>query len=140
MQIQCRTIFDITKTGVTGHFRPAQLPFRDRSGRNIIDIVTWTRSRNQQRNWETINQLLQLRTQIFDLSDPKEENGYWIFDFKVEFEGVFGTGNDPYGVLKQDCDGVPMLIGLGEEYALTPVLTPEGSQQNIWFETISVNN
>ena len=56
MQIRCRTLFDITETGVTGHFKPHRIPFRDNAGQQISDQVTWDRARNQQRNLETISQ------------------------------------------------------------------------------------
>ena len=140
MQIRCRTIFDISQTGITGHFRPSQIPFTDRAGNNITDLTTWTRARNQQRNLETISQILQLRTQIFDVTIPIQDNGYWTFEFVVEFDGIYQLDQDMFGILKNDCDSVPMISGLTEMYTLTPLLTPNGSQQNIWFETISVNN
>ena len=140
MQISCRTTFDITQTGITGHFKPSQIPFKDRAGNNIVDLVTWNRSRNQQRNLETITQILQLRTQIFEVGIPTESKGYWTFEFMVEFDGIFQLEQDTFGILKQDCEGVPMLAGLDEQYTLTPVLTTDGSQQNIWFEQITVNN
>jgi len=137
MQIRCRTIFDITETGITGHFKPSQIPFNDRAGNRIVDLLTWTRSRNQQRNLETISQILQLRTQIFDLSCPVDDNGYWAFEFSVEFEGIYQQDRDIFGILKQDCNGVPMLLGLNEKHAITTNLITDGSQQNIWFETIN---
>ena len=139
MQISCRTTFDVTQTGTTGHFKPSQIPFGDRAGNNINDLSSWDRSRNQQRNLETISQILQLRTQIFDLTAPVEHNGYWAFEFSVEFDGIYQQGQDVFGILKQDCEGVPMLVGLGEKYTITPMLTASGSQQNIWFELITVN-
>jgi hypothetical protein len=140
MQIQCRTIFDISETGITGHYKPQQVPFRDRAGNNIVDQAAWTRSRNQQRNLETITQLLQLRTQIFDVSTPETNQGYWSFWFDVEFEGIYQQGQDVFGILKKDCEGVPMLLGLDEKFVTNSFLTAEGSQQNIWFEISSVNN
>lgn len=140
MQILCRTLFDITQTGTTGHFKPSHVPTTDRAGQAIVDHQTWTKSRNQQRNLETITQILQLRTQIFNATVPAEHNGYWTFSFEVEFENIYQLDDNEFGILKQDAEGVPMLVGLTEEYALTPVLTTEGSQQNIWFETIAINN
>ena len=139
MQIHCRTTFDITETGITGHFKPSQIPFADRAGTKITDQLSWSRSRNQQRNFETVSQLLQLRTQIFDVSTPTEHNGYWSFEFAVEFDGVYQQDQDIFGILKQDCDGVPMVIGLNENYPLASVLTVDGCQQNIWFELITIN-
>ena len=140
MQIRCRTTFDISQTGITGHFKPSQIPFTDRAGNNIVDLDTWSRSRNQQRNLETISQILQLRTQIFEVGTPKDSNGYWSFEFSVEFDGIYQHGLDTFGILKQDCDSVPMIVGLNEKYTLTPMLVTDGSQQNIWFELIAVNS
>ena len=140
MQIRCRTLFDISHTGTTGHFKSSQVPYNDRVGNKITDLATWTRSRNQQRNFETIMQVLQLRTQLFDLQQPIYTAGHWQFDFAIEFEGVYQLDRDPYGTLKNDCEGVPMLVGLDEKHILTPVLTTDGSQQNIWFETVTINN
>jgi len=136
MQIRCRTIFDVSQTGITGHFKPSQIPFTDRAGNNITDLTAWTRARNQQRNLETITQILQLRTQIFDVSVPVENNGYWTFEYAVEFDGIYQQDQDLFGILKQDCNEVPMITGLNETYTVTPVLTVDGSQQNIWFEQI----
>lgn len=139
MQIQCRTIFDITETGTTGQFRPQQVPFNNRANNTIVDQATWARSRNQQRNLETILQLLQLRTQIFDVTVPINDKGYWSFLFSIEFEGIYQQGQDAFGILKQDCEDVPMLIGLDESFVTNTMLTTHGSQQNIWFEII-INN
>lgn len=140
MQIRCRTLFDITNTGITGHYKPSQIPFTDRAGKQIVDLNSWNKSRNQQRNWETITQLLQLRTQIFDVTTPVCTNGCWQFEFAVEFEGIYQLDSDTFGILKQDSESVPMLTGLDEEHFLTPTLTTDGSQQNIWFELVLVNN
>lgn len=139
MLIRCCTLFDITETGITGHFKPSQIPFQDHAGQNITDLASWTRSRNQQRNFETITQVLQLRTQLFDISIPTEDNDRWCFDFNVEFEGIYQQDQDAFGTLKKDCDGVPMIVGLNDQYMLTPFLITTGSQQNIWFEYVMVN-
>ena len=67
-RIRVTTDFDCTNTGVTGHFKPSKLPFRDHADQLIENEDDWIRSRNQQRNLETISQILQLRTQIFDFN------------------------------------------------------------------------
>jgi hypothetical protein len=139
MKIRCLTLFDITETGTTGHFRPTQIPFINRAGSTIASITDWNRSRNQQRNFETITQVLQLRTQIFDVTAPTK-NSKWEFEFDVEVDEIYQLGQDTFGILKQDCEDVPMIIGLDDEYVLTPSLVTSGSQQNIWFETVAVNN
>ena len=140
MLIHCCTLFDITETGITGHFKTSQIPFTDRAGQQIADQAGWNRARNQQRNLETISQVLQLRTQIFDVTAPTTNNGRWCFDFVVEAEGIYQQDRDLFGILKNDCEGVPMIIGLDDQYMLTPFLITKGSQQNIWFEYVMVNN
>lgn len=139
MKIRCSTHFDITETGTTGHFRPSQAPYNDRAGNLISNISDWNRSRNQQRNFETITQVLQLRTQIFNVTTPVKD-GKWEFEFEVESDGIYQQDQDVFGILKQDCNDVPMIVGLNDEYALTPQLVTEGSQQNIWFEEALINN
>jgi len=138
MRIRCSTHFDITETGTTGHFRPSQVPYNDRVNNLISNISDWNRSRNQQRNFETITQVLQLRTQIFDVTTPVK-NSKWEFEFEVESDGIYQQGQDLFGILKQDCEDVPMIVGIGDEYTLTPSLVTSGSQQNIWFDAV-VNN
>jgi|TARA_R110000868_G_scaffold233789_1_gene487513 hypothetical protein len=136
MKIRCRTLFDITATGVTGHYKPSRIPFQDRSGKEITNESTWHLSRNQQRNWETITQLLQLRTQINDVSDPEINDGIWQFEFGTDIHQVFGDSNDSLGLLKNDCEGVPMLTGLNEKSRFSVTLIANGSDQNIWFDVI----
>ena len=136
MKIRCRTLFDITATGVTGHYKPSRIPFRDRSGKEITNESTWHLSRNQQRNWETITQLLQLRTQINDVSDPEINDGIWQFEFGTDIHQVFGDSNDPLGLLKNDCEGVPMLTGLNERSRFSVTLIASDPNQNIWFDVI----
>jgi hypothetical protein len=139
MKIRCLTLFDITETGTTGHFRPTQIPFSNRAGNTINNVADWNKSRNQQRNFETITQVLQLRTQIFDVTVPVKNNK-WEFEFAVESQEIYQQGQDLFAILKQDCEDVPMIVGLDDEYTLTPSLVTSGSQQNIWFDLVSVNN
>lgn len=135
MRYVCQTLFDITATGVTGHFRPTRLPFLDQAGQEISDQKTWDRSRNQQRNWETLTQIIGLRTQIFDLRPPvRDQSGTsWMFEFETELDGVFGPNSDPTEILRADADGVPMLLDLDNRADLVPVLRTHGLEQNIWF-------
>ena len=137
MKIRCRTLFDITATGITGHHKPSRIPFQDRSGQPIVDERSWNRGRNQQRNWETLTQLIQLRTQLNELQDPRIENNMWQFDFGTDVEDVFSNGNDPLGALYTDCTDVPMITGLAELSSFAPMLITSGPDQNIWFEIVS---
>ena len=142
MKFACQTLFDITATGITGHCKTTRMPFLDRAGQTIRDTESWNRSRNQQRNWETITQILGLRTQIFALTDPiQDQTGTrWMFEFETEFDGVYGPESDPVSVLRLDAAGVPMLRELDNDPDIDTVLITDGPRQNIWFAPISINN
>jgi len=141
MKFVCQTLFDITVTGVTGHFKATRLPFNDHSGQQITNQTIWNRARNQQRNWETITQILGLRTQLFDLTLPiKDRTGTrWMFEFETDRDGVFGPDSDPTEIIRSDAAGVPMLLDLDNRSDLLPVLCTNGPNQNIWFATLPIN-
>lgn len=130
--IKCRTLFDITNTGVVGHFKSSRIHYQD--------AEAWNRARNQQRNWETLTQLIQLRTQISDITPPIETDGIWSFEFSTETPGVFGSDADPTEILRSDADGVPMLRELNNDPNIETILVTSGPTQNIWFDLISINN
>jgi hypothetical protein len=142
MKYVCQTRFDITATGVTGHYKSARIPFLDRAGQTIKNEESWNRSRNQQRNWETLTQILSLRTQLFLLTDPVQDltGTRWMFEFETESDGIYGPDSDPVLILRSDANGVPMLRELNNDPDIENVLVTEGAQQNIWFAPISINN
>ena len=133
MRFTCRTYFDITATGVTGHYKSSRVPFKDSSGQPIENEAAWNYARNQQRNWETITQLLSLRTQIFNMEEPVQTQDFWQFEFESETPDAFGPPENPTELLLSDSAGVPMLVGLNERQELLPLLTVSGAEQNIWF-------
>ena len=139
MKIRVDTYFDCTATGTTGHFRQVQLPMINRIGDTIADEAAWNRSRNQQRNFETLLQLIGLYTQPLELSVPTmdPQTQLWSFEFEVEFEGVFATDVDNLGLLKQQARNVPMITGLGEQQTLPRQLIPDG---NIFFSELNNAN
>jgi len=141
MKFACQTLFDITATGITGHCKLTRMPFQDHAGQLIRDSESWNRSRNQQRNWETLTQILSLRTQLFEITDPiPDQTGTrWMFEFETETEGVYGPEDDPVSVLRADAAGVPMLRELNNDPDIDTVLITEGPRQNIWFAPISIN-
>ena len=126
-KIRCRTLFDITKTDVKHQFNAGKLPFRDSVGHLINDHRQWMLARNQQRNWETIIQLLSLRTQPHEVTDPRSPQGddpWWSFEFSVEDTTALRSDDREYGQIEQDCSMVPMLIGLEERVKITPMIIP----------------
>jgi hypothetical protein len=139
MKILCQTLFDCSFTGVTGNFRSSALPFRDRTGQLIDNVQDWNRSRNQQRNYETLLQIFGLRTQPMNISQPVKNGNRWEFSFETETESVFGLPGveDPLHSLKLDCEGVPMVQTLEATALNTSVLSAAGTQQNIWFQVIN---
>jgi len=136
----CRTLFDCTYTGVTGNFRINQLPFVDQSGKSITSQAEWNHARNQQRNWETIMQMISLRAQPTMVQDPALVDHAWEFVFEVETPGVYSANGtiDNYDTLLSECQGIPMIVGLTENSALQSQLSATVEPVNIWFK--SVNN
>ena len=139
MKVLCRTLFDCTFTGVTGHFRENQLPLVTKTDLVIKTPADWNRARNQHRNWESLIQVISLRTQPMDVVLPKKQLDGWYFEFEVEAEGVLSSGHntDDLAGLVADCEGVPMITGLDESVAITSTLHAAGADQNIWFTAIN---
>ncbi len=128
------TWFDITSTGVT-----------KASSRNAYE-------RNQQRNWETLQQVLGLRTQPLNLQTPKQITGadlsqfnfgsdytgkanVWTTEFTVDQVDVFTRDGDTVALLKEDADLIPMITELAESVLINPACTQTSGQHcNIYFQ------
>ena len=139
MRVLCHTLFDCTFTGVTGHFRESQLPLTTKTGLVLQTQADWNRARNQHRNWESLVQVISLRTQPMNMTRPIKRATGWHFEFSVESEGVLGSGfnsGDLDGLIA-DCEGVPMVTGLDESEVITATLHARGTNQNIWFSAIN---
>lgn len=132
------------------HRKAATLtPFYDSEGNLIESESDWHRGRNQQRNFETLVQLLSLRTQPQELERSKKiinqdltkiglgnydkNNLVWTLDFTVEFDSIFKIGNDDLGLLRDDFDKIPMITGLKETANLQPYFETSGTMTNISF-------
>ena len=133
------TYFDCTPTG-TMSYRKLQPNTKNAVGHKINTLDDWNFSRNQQRNWETILQVVSLKTQALDITNPvimtREAKKVWQFSFGIEHEDIYNDGTDKLGLLKQEVHGVPMIIGLNETYSegfLMPYLLATGENQNIMF-------
>ena len=126
------TLIDITKTDVT-KFTPEL-----------------ERMRNKQRNWETVVQILGLRTQIMSInqlktetkdlsqhvfgSDYQDKQRVWTFEFEVEFENLYLQDHDPYSILKNDFAQSPIILGLDETAKPPmPLFYTDGPSKNIYF-------
>lgn len=117
------TLVDITETGVIRNTREQEF------------------TRNQQRNWECMIQVIGLRAQPLLLTSPLESKktfGHygiqrvWEFEFSVEHTGVFGDSRSSTVYLESDFDGVPFIVGLREtvDFPLAAFVSA-GSHQNI---------
>jgi len=144
MRLRCYTLFDITPTGVTLRRKPS-----------LIDNENdWERQRRTQCNYDTLIQVISLRSLPEDISTVKktdtlfkdskfgflfedEENQQcWTFDFTVAQKSVFNDGYTELGALYYDCSGVPMLKtdSAWDKLPLFLDITPE--LRNIYFEIL----
>lgn len=131
------TLIDITKTDITNYTPELE------------------RMRNKQRNWETVVQILGLRTQTMSIkqlatgtkdlsqymfgSNYQNKQRVWTFEFDIEFENLYLLDQDPYGALKKDFAQIPVLLGLDE--TATPQLAlfyTDGPFNNIYFKSLKV--
>jgi hypothetical protein len=138
IRVKCTTSFDITETGVRNRSYRADQPFNDRRGQTIKTVTEWQQARNQQSNWETVNQVISLRTLPEKISSPVADaiSTTWSFEFDVVDPSAIFYNSDPVGYLKADCAGVPMITGLKETGSMLPFLTTDGEFANIWFDVV----
>ena len=128
--VDCFTLIDITRTGVVAYYKDGMPMFLDDADQIINDEHTWLRSRNQQRNYETIIQVISLRAQPVYLEDPRrlkqqELSEYnftnttstqdvWRFSFSPEQSDVYKRDNNPLAALEEDIADIPIILGLNE--------------------------
>jgi hypothetical protein len=138
IRVKCSTLFDITETGVKNRSYKAKIVFKDSNGQEITSSGDWNRARNQQCNWETINQIISLRTLPENITSPVfvETTKIWYFEFDVVDPASIFRDGDPVGYLLNDCVGVPMILGLDEIAGTASTIVGTGPDTNIWFELI----
>lgn len=128
------TLIDITPTGVISYTAEKE------------------KERNQQRNWETIQQIISLRTQPTIMTvdsvvdDVKNyhfgihytgEHKIWQFNFAVEYADIYQDGNDKFGLVKYDFKITPVILGLTETaIPELPLFYPKGPLNNIYFKSM----
>lgn len=128
-QITLFTLVDITATGV----------IRSNFGEDCLE-------RNQQRNWETILQILGLRTQPIIVSGPtlSHSNDLDWLDFGEFYTGchsvwtvVFTSEQNVYQIdqLEKDFEQIPVVTGLTETAKfMLPIFYPHGTIKNVYFK------
>ena len=142
MKIRCSTLFDITHTGVDNHNRTVVWPYVTRTGLTITNQGDLLRARNQQRNLDTIIQVLSMRTQPLNIGDVEiledQDPGswgfgiiaqpakVWSFTFEVETPGIWTNDKDELYWLRSDTQGVPMILNLTETVITEPWINSDG--------------
>jgi hypothetical protein len=145
------TLFDITKTGVLKMFNADISVFVDDADQLVRNRTEWDRSRNQQRNWETVMQIIGLRAQPIMLENPQKITDFslsglgfgesygnsqtvWVTSFATDHADVYSTSTDPVGLLKTESTFVPMIMGLKESANITKsCIIAQGSDANTVF-------
>lgn len=138
MKIEVTTAFDCTPTGITGNFSRDRLPITTGQGQQLTNQLEWAHARNQQRNWETMLQLMQLRSHVMAYSEPQHQpdTNLWKFDFEIERPEVYDNGTHPLGCLLDDCVNVPIVIKLTESAGCANTIYVAGAEQNVWFRIL----
>lgn len=143
-RISCYTLFDITQTGVLNRNIPTDL---------ITKELVYKRS--TQANFDTLLQVINLRSQPESISSPRkldvrfdeftkfgtsfkqyQDKSYpcWRFKFDIFNHSVFNMNDDELGALYHDCHNVPMII-CGTEFEKLPnFLDTDIESRNIYFE------
>jgi len=146
------TLVDITENGVLRN----QFPFKTKSGELVHDSATLAIARNQQANFTTLIQLLQMRSNIDWEDTPVKQtdnitnrrfgsvfegrHATWQFEWQVEQSEVYAFDSDPVGGLIQDFDQIP-IINFCKETAAFPrnvFNTQDPRYINTYFTKITV--
>lgn len=145
-KVECLCLFDITATAINGHQRNIEYPYVTKTGITINNHLELSQARNQQRNLDTVLQLIGMRTQVFEITDPTVIDSVpdvfawagtgakvWRFTFEVEPQSQWSIDNDDFWILKNDSDRTPMLMGLTETATMDPWLVTQGNNINIIY-------
>lgn len=141
-RMRCYTLFNITQTGVLNRSRP-----------NITDTLDWLEKRNTQCNFDTILQVISLRSQPEVVRIPIKQqltetiinkfgyyynltphDYYYFFEFEIQHASVFENGIQQYGALYNDCINVPMIRCKDQHNSLPEMLDITIELRNIYFE------
>jgi hypothetical protein len=147
-KIRCFTLFDITKTNVTNK--------KSLLNATTVEALDWQSKRNTQCNLDTVIQVVSLRAQPENITDPvklvldpeklenfgflystEEPNSCWAFEFSVNYKSVFSDGHDDLGSLYTDCDLVPMIKNDRNYIQMPSFLDTSPELRNIYFEVLS---
>jgi hypothetical protein len=147
--IRLHTLFDISESGTNKNYNARFLNLRDSQGVILSNSKLWEFSRNQQRNLDTVRQLLCLRQEVTYLSRPtlrsKQERHQHRFGKRFEFLDIwtidFAYDNMDHDFMLRaiydDFDGIPMITGLKETVTINPACSrTSGANRNVYFSKI----
>jgi hypothetical protein len=148
MKLRCFSLFDITKTNVTSK--------KSLLGASPEEAREWQNRRNTQCNLDTIIQVISLRAQPENITEPMqdylddeknenfgflynldEQQTFWYFDFSVNYSSVFADGEDELGALYNDCEDVPMIKTNASPNNIPFSLDTTPELRNIYFKILS---
>jgi hypothetical protein len=138
--IRCYTLIDITATGFT------------RRPKTPAEVIL----RNQQRNYETFQQLISLRSQPtiervpvqlqdVHIDDHTFGNYYmpslfpytiWMFNFYSEQLDAYSNADSPIGSLISDFNNIPIIDNLTETAKINNTINTLGDHANTYFRVI----
>ena len=78
------TLFDITNTGVLKVYNADIPAFLDDADQLVRNRSEWDQSRNQQRNWEVMMQIISMRAQPIMLETPVKIQNYTLADVGID--------------------------------------------------------
>jgi hypothetical protein len=132
MRIVIKTLVDITKTGV-----------RRKEQGDALRMA-------QQSNFQTLQQIINIRSLIEDNADPyvttedvsgkfgkriQGEHKVWTYEFVIDRDDVYNNDKDPIGFLKEDFHNVPIIGSLNETINIPSAFkVNKGDYTNIIFE------
>jgi hypothetical protein len=134
--IECSTRFDITATGVLGQYKENREIQNQADGSTIVNREAWLRARNQQRNWETMNQIIALRCLPENIQMPRRDGDIWRFEFDIDSLAAVSDQPGDLEFLRRDAQGVPMILGLGEAMGLDAMIRTQGTVINTDFRVL----
>jgi hypothetical protein len=145
--ICCYTLFDITNSKISGRHKPVDM-----------DENSWLHVKNTQTNFDTIIQIISLRSQPENISPVEnikikfneqenifgylfqtedEEQNCWKFTFEITNSSVFSQDQEELKLLYQDCHQVPMIKINTQWYQVPNFLDTTDELRNIYFEVLN---
>jgi len=103
---------------------------------------------NQQQNFNSLRQAIELRSNVEWYRDPEKSSGrlpygiegkavHWLWEFEVERDDVFLSDGDPVKLLKDDLHGVPIISDLENDTIIDPAaIQTRGEKVNTWISII----